>query len=638
MSEAELQSLLGAFPDAVLSIDRRSTITYANDAAIRLFGFPRESFVGSPLVETIIPPELRSQHARGMERFAATGSGPVIGRRIDIQACNAAGRRFPIELCVFLDRDQPGAVFHATIRDTSDRMAREAVVSAERERLRQFLDATADVWWDCVVGRGVRFSDSAQQVLGLTPEQADPANPSLLAGIHIDDRARVAEAWSAHIEGAVGRFECTHRLALPGGEVRWIRQRGRAVEFDAGRPVRVVGTIADVTEQQGAEERLRNAQRLEMLGLLAGGFAHDLNNYLTAIRGHAALAATEPGVTAAAQESFASIQLAITKARMLATNMLSLGKPSAEAVTRFGVRAAIDEAVELVRPGLPRSIAISVDTRASDGFEIELDPTAFQQALLNLVINARDAMPGGGRLRIDAAPSTDPVRGASMRITVEDTGVGIPASTLSRVFEPFFTTKPHGIGTGLGLAVVQQVIAGAGGSVSVESDPGRGTRFTLVLPAFASEPAAASPSSSTDALRGPDPAASLVVLLAESHPVLRPMLVAALQAAGCTVVEAEGVDRGLSAASARAQSGDLPRIDVVVSEVSGGSRTSRHVHSAFESALGRPVPLVAMSSQPESGAHDGEHGASSSPRARREVLVKPFDVAELIASVEAVTR
>lgn len=625
MPGVDLQQLLAAFPDAVLSIDRRSVILFANEAAIRLFGFPRETFIGGSLVETIIPQELRSQHARGMERFAATGSGPVIGRRIDITACDAGGRRFPIELCVFLDAARPGEIFHATIRETSDRMAREAVVSAERERLRQILDATADAWWDCAVDGATRYSDSAQQVLGLGRGQSLSMHPSLLPGIHAEDRARVADAWRAHLSGEVGRFECTHRLVLADGASRWVRQRGRAVEFDAGRPVRVVGTIADVTEQQGAEERLRNAQRLEMLGLLAGGFAHDLNNYLTAIRGHAALAATEPGVSAAGHESFAAIQLATTKARMLTTNMLSLGRPSADAIARFPLRPAIEEAVDLVRPGLPRSIAISVDARGVDAFEVELDPTSFQQALLNLVINARDAMPTGGRLRIEASLGNDPGRGAMVRLVVEDTGVGIAPEALKRVFEPFFTTKPQGIGTGLGLAVVHQVVTGAGGSVAVESDVGRGTRFTLSLPAHRAAPAA------TDAAPV-SRAGGRVVLLVESHPVLRPMLAEALRSLGCVVTEAESLDRGLAEAHARRH--EVPPIDIVVCEAAGGSGSSTRVQTQFESALGRAVAVIAMCSLPEARLPAPDAPERSAKRAGCTALVKPFDITDLTKAVE----
>jgi PAS domain S-box-containing protein len=223
-------------------------------------------------------------------------------------------------------------------------------------------------------------------VLGCAPSEVPACSPAELPWIHPDDRVRVADAWRAHLEGSVGRYECTHRTVDAAGTVRWIRQRGRAVEFEAGRPTRLVGTIADVTEQQAAEERLRNAQKLEMLGLLAGGFAHDLNTFLVAIRGHAALAATEPGISPSALESLASVQLATTKAKLLTTNMLSLGRPSAERIVRFPLRHAIEETLELARPGFPRTVGISVDLGPADGLELELDPISFQQAILNLLI------------------------------------------------------------------------------------------------------------------------------------------------------------------------------------------------------------------------------------------------------------
>ncbi|MEY4183163.1 MAG: Signal transduction histidine-protein kinase BarA, partial [Planctomycetota bacterium] len=158
MPDAIERSLLESLPDAVISIDRASTIVFANSTALTLFGFARSEFIGRPLAETIIPPELRAQHMRGMQRFQETGSGPVIGRRIDITAVDRSGRRFPIELSVFLDADRPRELFHATIRETTDRVAREAVSAAERERLRQILDATADAWWEHAVGGATRYS------------------------------------------------------------------------------------------------------------------------------------------------------------------------------------------------------------------------------------------------------------------------------------------------------------------------------------------------------------------------------------------------------------------------------------------------------------------------------------------------
>jgi PAS domain S-box-containing protein len=616
-----LASLVASLPDAVLSIDRTSTIVHVNDAAVRLFGFPRAEFVGRTLAETIIPRDLAAQHMRGMERFAQSGHGPVIGRRIDITANDRAGRRFPVELSVFLDAAHPGEIFHATIRETTDRVARDAVFTAERERLRQILDATADAWWDSAVAGGVtRFSESAAALLGCAASELPSCSPADLPSIHPDDRQRVAEAWRAHLEGAVGRFECTHRLLGAGGAVRWIRQRGRAVEFDAGRPTRLVGTIADVTEQQAAEERLRNAQKLEMLGLLASGFAHDLNNFLVAIRGHAALAATEPGISPAALESLASVQLATTKAKLLTTNMLSLGKPSAEAIVRFPIRHAIEETLELARPGFPRTVSISADLAGADGLDLELDPSAFQQAILNLLINARDAMPGGGRLRIEASSMRSADGGLAARVVVEDTGAGIPRELLARVFEPFFTTKPAGVGTGIGLAVVQQVVASARGTVSVESDVGRGTRFVITLPAQAAAGASSERRGQVVAER---------VLLVEAHEVLRPMLGEALRATGHAVVEAASGAHALRVAQERAGASGHERVSVLVLESGQGAAAGVELHARIESIVGGAVPVVFMSADP----------GLELPGARRPdmvVLQKPFEIGELTDAIERV--
>jgi PAS domain S-box-containing protein len=629
--------LVASFPDALISIDRDSTIVFANEAALTLFGFAREEFVGRPLGETIIPPDLRAQHARGMQRFLDTGVGPVIGRRIDITACDRSGRRFPIELLVFLDRERPGERFHAAIRETSDRVARDAVVTAERERLRQILDATADAWWDCSVDGATRYSDSAATLIGFASGEAPAVDPASAPWIHAADRMRVAAAWRAHLEGAVARFECTHRLDRGDGALRWVRQRGRAVEFAHGRPTRIVGSIADVTEQQAAEEHLRNTQKLELLGLLAGGFAHDLNNMLSAIRGHAALAATESGLPPASLESLASIQLAATRAKLLTSNLLSLGKPTADAIERFPLRGAIEEAVQLVRPGFPRSVGFALELAAADDLELTLAPSAFQQALINLLVNARDAMPGGGRLRIDASAVETPDGALGARIVVEDTGAGMAPEVLRRIFEPFFTTKGPGSGTGLGLAVVQQVVSSAGGRVTVESDVGHGSRFIVVLPAtrraVVGTPATAgAPSGASSALHPSalHPSASHTVLLIEPHPVLRPMLAEAVRAAGFAVLETEGVAHAHELLHARGSSADgVDSIAAVVAEAPLDSVRFGTWLAELDRAAGRELPIVAM--VPE-GASD--------PRAHRRprlvTLQKPFEIGDLADAIESI--
>lgn len=616
MTQEPSVSALLHLPDAVLSIDRGSRVVFVNHAAERLFGYPASEFIGRTLMDTIIPSQLAPQHRRGMDRFLESGHGPVIGRRIEITARDRDGRVFPIDLCVFLDPDRKGEVFHATIREVSDRVASEARARAEHDRLRQFLDASADAWWDFRVGEGTSYSAGVAAVIGQEGESSLAGDPAHAPWIHQGDRQRVVDQWNAHVAGAAARYECTYRV-VGGDRDRWVRDRGRAVEFSEGRPTRIIGTVADVTEQHESEERLHNAKRLEMLGMLAGGFAHDLNNLLAAIRGQASLLALERGASAATVEALESIQLATTKAKMLTANMLSLGKPRQMEIRRFPVTTAIEDIARIVRVGLPKSVALSLDLAGASGLELEMDASAFQQAMLNLLLNARDAMPSGGSLRVGAVGANAEDGAQLVRIVVEDSGIGIAPEHLSRVFEPFFTTKPKGVGTGLGLAVVAQAVAGAGGRVTVQSDLGHGTRFSLEFPAFkGAAPVAAEPAV---------PQGTLRILLAEDHTMLRGMLAAVLRSQGHVVVETATGAEALRLATDPAQPFDVHVLDIVLPSIDGPS-----VHRRSEGGHGRSIPVVFISGEPQAQVDLGAF-------TRAALLAKPFEIADFVDAVRTVT-
>ena len=413
------------------------------------------------------------------------------------------------------------------------------------------------------------------------------------------------------------RYECTYRVRAADGETRWMRDRGRAVRFELGRPTRIVGTTSDVTEQQAAEEALANVKRLELLGLLAGGFAHDLNNLLTAIGGQADIASCEPSVAPAVLESLEAIRFATTKATMLTSNMLALGKPRESTVRRIALRPAIDDAMRLAAIGLNRAVRLVVHASAVDGFEVEMDPSALPQILLNLAVNARDAMPTGGTLRVEAMPlegRAATVAPYAVRIVVEDTGCGIPEAALARVFEPFFTTKPKGVGTGLGLAVVRQAITAAHGRITVESTVGRGTRFIIELPAFVSTAQAAQIK----------PSRALRVVVAEDHALLCAMLTESLRVAGHDVVDAGDGALALAQATHGERIADVLVLDVYVPSIDGF-----RVHAEAELRTGRQIGAVFIT---------GEPGVVLPPGmpAHCELLFKPFEIQSLLEAVARV--
>ncbi len=608
-------------PDAIITIGLDSNIQYANLAAERLFGFERGGMVGRSLLEAVIPPEMAAQHERGMAQYFKSRTGPVVGRRIEVVARDRAGRRFPIELAIYPDPSTEGRIIHAQIREVSDRVAREAEFRAEREQLAQFLDATTEGWWNSEIGGATQY---AERLIALQVEAGAPmssAEPPMLPWIERDDALRVRDAWRAHLEGSTARYECTYRVRVADGSIRWMRDRGRAVRFELGRPTRIVGTTTDVTEQQAAEEALANVKRLELLGLLAGGFAHDLNNLLTAIGGQADIASSEPHVAPAVLESLEAIRFATTKAAMLTSNMLALGKPRESTVRRIALRPAIEDAMRLAAIGLNRAVQLVVDASAVDGLEVEMDTSALPQILLNLAVNARDAMPTGGTLRVEAVRlegRSASVAPLSVRIVVEDSGCGIPEAVLARVFEPFFTTKPKGVGTGLGLAVVHQAVTAAHGRISVESIVGRGTRFIIELPAFPSL------ESSDDASSSAEPARRLRVVVAEDHALLRAMLAESLRAAGHDVLEAADGALALAHATQKGCLADVLVLDVFVPSIDGF-----RVHAEAESRVGRPLGAVFIT---------GEPGVVLPPQApaRCELLFKPFEIQTLLGAVARV--
>jgi PAS domain S-box-containing protein len=198
-------------PDAILTIGLDSRIVFANRTAEALFGYEPGGMVGLTLAETIIPPEMAAQHARGMAQYATSRAGPVLGKRIEVVARDRSGRRFPIELAIYPDSSQEGRIIHAQIRDVSERVARDAEARAERDRFALFLDATTDGWWDCDVAGATRYSERLLKLQAGAGRTAATVAPSELAWIDPDDAVRVREAWRAHLDGSAGRYECTYR-------------------------------------------------------------------------------------------------------------------------------------------------------------------------------------------------------------------------------------------------------------------------------------------------------------------------------------------------------------------------------------------------------------------------------------------
>jgi PAS domain S-box-containing protein len=383
--------------------------------------------------------------------------------------------------------------------------------------------------------------------------------------VHPDDRARVEESAGAQLQ--TGDIDQTYRIVRPDGTVRWIHARAFPVHDASGRLERIVGTAADITEQRQLEEQFRQAQKMESVGRLAGGIAHDFNNLLTVINGTAELAALDLPSNAPLRGDLLQIRQAGERAATLTRQLAIINLTTVVRGMQSMLRRLIGEHVQL---------AFRFDDALG---HVKADPGQIEQVILNLAVNAQDAMPDGGTLTIEtghvhldqgyAANHLAPRAGHYAMLAVSDTGVGMDEATRQRIFEPFFTTKELGKGTGLGLSTVYGIVQQSEGGLFVYSEPGRGTTFKVYLPQVDEAPDV------PRSLDAADQSGSETVLLVEDEPALRALTKRVLSSAGYTVIDAGNGDEALAALAAFEGPVDLMLTDVVMPGMNGRDLATR---------------------------------------------------------------
>ncbi len=362
--------------------------------------------------------------------------------------------------------------------------ARAELEESER-RFRQLAGSIREIFWlyDVAEKRTIYASPAFEAITGRDPEWVYDGTKSWLAIIHPDDRDRAREFREG---GMLGEEEVEYRITRPDGEVRWLRDRSFPVRSLDGRIIRVAGVAQDVTEQKELEEALRRASKLEAIGRLAGGVAHDFNNILTAIGANTQLLMADSEPDSPLGRDLAEIDRGVARAASLTRQLLAFS-------SQQPLRLRIVDPGRLVRDLLPMlerllgsDVELVTEVDAAAG-PVRVDPNQLETVLVNLAVNARDAMPEGGTIhvrigRTDVEESTRTGPGPWVTIAVEDTGVGISPEDLPRVFEPFWTTKGPSKGTGLGLASAYGIVQQTGGHIWASSEEGRGSVFTVYLP------------------------------------------------------------------------------------------------------------------------------------------------------------
>jgi PAS domain S-box-containing protein len=631
--EARHSAILQSALDCIITMDYNGRVVEFNPAAERTFGYARDDVVGRTMAELIIPPSLRDRHAGGLARYLATGTGPILGQRLELMAMRADGSEFPIELAV-TKVELPGEpLFTGYLRDLTKQKRLQGKLGESQHLLEAMLDnSPALICLTGTDGRCLFISRSLADTFGLDAEAAKGQAAGDFWSEGADGyRARDREVVEA---GAPMQYELV--AVTPGGDRTYL-----AVKFPvfsvAGTIYAICSIATDITDRKAAEaerellgERRRQSERLESLGQLAGGVAHDFNNLLGAILNYAAFVAEDTVDNPTVSADVEQIRAAAERAARLTRQLLIVGRREAIQTEILEPNAIIADIRDLLSRTIGEHIELIVRT-TPELPTIRGDRGQIEQVLLNLAVNARDAMPSGGIIAIATAVADlddefvrlhpDAKRGRHVELSVSDTGVGIPPEVVTHIFEPFFTTKPKGHGTGLGLATVYGIVTEAGGTLSVYSEPGTGSTFRVLLPAI-EEPAAIASAPIVKDIDGHGE----TILVVDDDPALLESTARMLRRHGYAVHEAGSGTRALAIASR--QDLDLLVTDSVMPHMSGRDLAGRMAE------LRPHLPVLFMS-----GYSQGVIGPQGIIDEGAVLVEKPFTAMALLTGVrEAMSR
>jgi len=483
-----LAAICESSDDAIIAMTHVGTITSWNSAATRIFGYGDTEAIGQRLA-ILFPPERLVEGAELPDRVSR---GERI-ERLETKCLRKDGTAVDVSLTFAAVRDQGGqAIEILTIaRDLTARKLLEQAASAlpsEMETNRALFESAAEgIVVVSRTGRIVRVNQRAAQMFGYAPEE--------LVGLEIErllpERFRVAHG--AH---RVGFFNAPRTRPMGVGlDLFGLRKDGREFPVEIGLSAITttegqlgMAMITDISERRSIEQAARQHERLAVLATLSAGIAHELNNPIGIVSTRLELMLDEAQSHALPEEVLRDLNVLyrnVQRVSRIAKGLLSLAKQAAEEPRTFNLNNVIEETLLLIGRMLSKEgIGVGLTLDRTLG-HLMGDANAFQQVLTNLLLNARDAMPGGGHVQVETGP--DPERAGWLRLTVTDSGEGMPPEVLEKIWEPFYTTKSSG--SGLGLSVSAKIIREHGGTVDVRSKPGFGTTFTIHLPSHSSPPA-----------------------------------------------------------------------------------------------------------------------------------------------------
>jgi len=634
--------LLEALPDAVVAVDRDGIIVQLNSQTQELFGYNRDELIGQN-IEILVPETYRSQHHQRRESFAQTPKTRRMGAGLDLYGRRRNGSEFPVEISLSPVSTEKEWFVLSAIRDISDRkrIAEELRRANEelhrrtaeqlgeyRSRLASIVDSSEDaILSKDLTGIVMSWNRGAERMYGYPAEEVVGKHISILAPSDRSDE--VSKILQKIVDGeTVDHYESV-RVTKDG--------RPLDVSLSVSPLTNAIGEVVgasviarDITSQKRAEAQMRQSQKMEAIGRLAGGVAHDFNNVLGII--NACTEFLRDRIDSAAEASIYvdNIRNAIERGTALTRQLLTFSRTSAIQPQILDLNDRLKDIGKLLRPLLGDDIEVLIVSRSASAV-IEADPGQLDQVVVNLAVNARDAMPRGGKFILEtgaaqfdeafAAQHQAMSAGKYVQLAVSDTGHGMDETTVSRIFEPFFTTKEPGKGTGLGLATVYGIVKQSAGHIFVYSEPGHGTTFKIYLP-DAEQKIGSGSNPEADSV-SPQRHGS-TILLVEDDEIMRHLTRQLLQEHGYTVVEADDGKGALEWLESNPAQIDLLLTDVVMRHMSGPELAER-LHTSH------PALKVAYMS-----GYTGELMANREILKPGAILIeKPFTRAALLNTVHA---
>jgi PAS domain S-box-containing protein len=568
-SERELSALAESMPQIVWMADLDGSTIYCNQRWLDFTGLSREETYGTGWARTVHPDDVQLALHTWTDARASGADFEVESR---LRGRDGQYRWMLVRGVAHRDRDGRVTKWMGTCTDIDAMKQSADAVRASEQRFQLLARATNDGIWECDLTTGTVWWSEGFTALFGTRNESGATLERGLARIHPEDRESASARLQRAIDGDAQTWSAEYRFMRADGTFAHVLSRGSIIRDAAGRAVRLVGSMSDISERIGLEEQLRQSQRLEAVGHLTGGLAHDFNNLLTVVLGNAETLTDALAKDASLRPLAEMILAAAERGADLTQRLLAFSRQQALDPVAVDVEQQLDELEPLLRRTLGEHIEIVRPAHAGL-WRALVDASQLDSALLNLCLNARDAMPYRGELRIEARNvelgADEASRhgglapGEYVAIAVIDTGCGIRPEHMGRVFEPFFTTKEKGKGTGLGLPMVYGFIRQSGGHVEVQSTLNEGTTVTLYLPRARGEQPRPNERAPQTVLTGRES-----ILLVEDDFYVRTYARDQLRALGYRVVEAGSGPEAIEVL--RGSEGfDLLLTDVVMPQMSG---------------------------------------------------------------------